>query len=164
MRIGQGFDVHAFADNRPLILAGVTIPYTRGLAGHSDADVVIHALIDALLGALALGDIGMLFPDNDVKFKDIDSRILLKKTMMLIHAEHYQINNIDLTIMAESPKLTPYKAAMRDNLALECHVQVNQVSVKATTTEKLGFIGRGEGIACSAIVLLTPITTHYAQL
>lgn len=165
MRIGQGFDVHAFAHGRPLVLAGVTIPHDRGLAGHSDADVVIHALIDALLGALALGDIGMLFPDSDAQFKNIDSRLLLQKTIELIHNEGYQVNNIDLTIMAEHPKLIPYKIQMRTHLALDCQVQLNQVSVKATTTEKLGFTGRSEGIACSAITLLTPIKRlPYAHL
>ena len=157
MRIGQGFDVHAFAKDRPLVLGGVTIPYERGLAGHSDADVVIHALIDALLGALALGDIGMLFPDTDATYKNIDSRLLLRKAVQLLHDEGYQINNIDLTVMAEAPKLTPYKNSMRLCLAEDCRILNQQVSVKATTTEKLGFTGRGEGIACSAIVLLTPI-------
>lgn len=160
MRIGQGYDVHAFADERRLILAGVDIPYHQGLAGHSDADVVIHALIDALLGALALGDIGMLFPDNDAAYKNIDSRVLLKKTMTMITDHGYRINNIDITIIAEAPKLTAYKAAMRHNLAIDCQVTLNQVSIKATTTEKLGFTGRREGIACTAMVLLTPLNTQ----
>lgn len=164
MRIGQGYDVHAFADQRRLILAGVDIPHTQGLAGHSDADVVIHALIDALLGALALGDIGMLFPDNDATYKNIDSRVLLRKTMALICERAYCINNIDITIIAEAPKLTPYKEAMRNNLAMDCHVTLNQVSVKATTTEKLGFTGRREGIACSAMVLLTPVSLKDSTL
>lgn len=164
MRIGQGYDVHAFADQRRLILAGVDIPHSHGLAGHSDADVVIHALIDALLGALALGDIGMLFPDNDTTFKDIDSRLLLQKTMTMITDQAYRINNIDITIIAEAPKLTPYKEAMRNNIAMDCHVTPNQVSIKATTTEKLGFTGRREGIACMAMVLLTPLHQPYFAL
>lgn len=164
MRIGQGYDVHAFADQRRLILAGVDISHTQGLAGHSDADVVIHALIDALLGALALGDIGMLFPDNDATYKDIDSRLLLQKTMAMIIAQAYRINNIDITIIAEAPKLTPYKEAMRNNLAMDCHITPNQVSIKATTTEKLGFTGRREGIACMATVLLTPLNLPKSAL
>jgi 2-C-methyl-D-erythritol 2,4-cyclodiphosphate synthase len=155
MRIGQGFDVHAFAENRRLVLAGVEIPHSHGLLGHSDADVVIHALIDALLGAAALGDIGMLFPDNDAAFKDIDSRVLLRKTIEMVRNEGYRINNIDLTIMAEAPKLLAYKQQMCANLAEDCRIQANQVNVKATTTEQLGFVGRKEGIASLAIVLLT---------
>lgn len=157
MRIGQGYDVHAFATDRRLVLAGVEIPHPLGLAGHSDADVVIHALIDALLGACALGDIGILFPDHDAAYQNIDSRILLRKAVELVANAGYGINNIDLTIIAEKPKLSPYNTQMRNNLALDCHLAVNQVSVKATTTEKLGFTGREEGIACSAVVLLTSL-------
>ncbi len=165
MRIGQGVDVHAFAEHRRLILAGVEIPHSHGLLGHSDADVVIHALIDALLGAVALGDIGQLFPDTDARYKNCDSRLLLTQTLEWIAAESYQINNIDVTIMAEAPKLSPYKDAMRANLAHDCRIQLSQVSIKATTTEQLGFTGRCEGIACTAIVLLTPMThSSYADL
>jgi 2-C-methyl-D-erythritol 2,4-cyclodiphosphate synthase len=165
MRIGQGFDVHAFAENRRLILAGVEIPYERGLLGHSDADVALHALIDALLGAAALGDIGMLFPDTDQKYKDMDSRVLLRKALELVHNAGYTIANADLTIMAERPKLSPYKDAMRAVIAADLQSELSQISVKATTTEKLGFIGRQEGIACSAIVLLVnQPSTPYANL
>lgn len=164
MRIGHGFDVHALVENRRLILAGVEIPHSHGLLGHSDADVVLHALIDALLGALALGDIGLLFSDQDPQYKDIDSRILVRKTLALVREQSYQINNIDLTIMAETPRLAPYQLSMRQNIAEDCRVALSQVSVKATTTEKLGFTGRQEGIACTAVVLLSPILDNPRDL
>jgi len=154
MRIGQGYDVHAFAENRKLILGGVEVPHDRGLAGHSDADVLIHACCDAILGAAALGDIGQHFPDTSAEFKNVDSRILLKHVMSLIFKKGYSVNNIDATIIAEKPKLSPFIQAMRDNLANDLEVEVDQVNIKATTTEKLGFEGREEGIAAQAIVLL----------
>ena len=154
IRIGQGFDVHAFAENRPLILGGVTIPYALGLAGHSDADVVIHAVVDALLGAAGLGDIGEHFSDRDAQYKNIDSMILLQRSHELLVKHHWQIMNIDITVLAESPKLSPYKLAMQKNFANALGVELSQVNLKATTTEKLGFVGRGEGIACLAVALL----------
>ena len=158
MRIGQGYDVHAFAENRKLILGGVEIPHSKGLAGHSDADVLIHACCDALLGALALGDIGKHFPDTSSDFKNIDSRILLRKVGELIKEKGFMLGNLDSTIIAQQPKLAPYIDAMQKNLAEDLNASVEQISVKATTTEKLGFEGRGEGIAAQAIVLLLPIS------
>ncbi len=154
LRIGQGFDVHAFADGRKLILCGEEIPSDRGLAGHSDADVAIHALMDALLGAAALGDIGMWFPDSDSKFKNIDSGILLKNILASDRFAPYEICNCDLTLIAQKPKLAPWREKMRDNLAGMLGMAKEKVSVKFTTTEKLGFTGREEGIAAGAVVLL----------
>ena len=154
IRIGQGFDVHKFAGNRDLILCGVKVPCELGLLGHSDADVAIHALMDALLGALALADIGSHFPDNDASYKDIDSTVLLKKVLDLPEFSSWQIGNLDITIIAQMPKLAPFREAMQKRLAEICQLPVDAVSVKFTTTEKLGFIGRGEGIAASAVVLL----------
>lgn len=154
IRIGQGFDVHKFAENRDLFLCGVKIPSDMGLLGHSDADVAIHALMDALLGALALADIGTHFPDNDNSFKDIDSTLLLKKVLALPQFSSWQIGNLDITIIAQKPKLAPYREAMCQRLAEVCAIPLDAVSVKFTTTEKLGFTGRGEGIAASAVVLL----------
>lgn len=154
LRVGQGFDVHAFAENRPLILGGVNIPYIYGLAGHSDADVVIHAIIDALLGAAALGDIGTFFPDTDAQYKNIDSRILLRKTLEVLNDRKFTINNLDVTIIAEAPKILPYRDAIKNNLAEDLHISTQHINVKATTTEKLGFTGRKEGIACMVIALL----------
>ncbi len=154
MRIGQGYDVHAFAENRKLILGGVDVPHDLGLAGHSDADVLIHACCDALLGALALGDIGKHFPDTSADFENIDSRILLRHVASLIKENGYSVANLDSTIIAQRPKLAPYIEMMRQNLAEDLTISVNQVSVKATTTEKLGFEGKGEGIASQSIVLL----------
>jgi len=154
MRIGQGYDVHAFAENRKLILGGVNVPHDVGLAGHSDADVLIHACCDALLGALALGDIGKHFPDTSADFKNIDSRILLRHVGALIKENGYCVANLDSTIIAQRPKLAPYIEMMRQNLAEDLAISIAQVSVKATTTEKLGFEGKGEGIASQAIVLL----------
>lgn len=154
MRIGQGFDVHALVAGRPLIIGGVKIPYERGLLGHSDADVLLHAICDALLGAMGLGDIGKHFPDNDATFKNIDSRILLRRTHALIVERNYRASNLDCTIIAEAPKMAPHIDAMRENIAADLGLVVADVNVKATTTEKLGFVGRGEGIAAQASVLL----------
>ena len=154
MRIGQGYDVHAFAENRKLILGGVEVPYERGLAGHSDADVLIHACCDAILGAAALGDIGKHFPDTSADFKNIDSRILLRHVATLIKEKGLSIGNLDATIIAQQPKLAPHIEDMRKNLASDLNIELDQMNVKATTTEKLGFEGRKEGIAAQAVVLL----------
>lgn len=154
IRIGHGFDVHAFGQNRPLIIAGVEVPYHTGFIAHSDGDVALHALTDALLGALALGDIGKLFPDSDMQFKDIDSRILLREAVGLMQQQGYGIGNVDLTIIAQAPKMRPFIDSMREIIAQDLACTIGQVNVKATTTEKLGFTGRGEGIACEAVVLL----------
>lgn len=153
-RIGSGFDVHAFAENRKLILCGVQVPYTQGLLGHSDADVALHALMDALLGAAALGDIGKYFPDTDARYKDADSRKMLLVVNRLLRQEGWQVNNVDITIIAQRPKLAPYIEAMRQSVAGDLQVPVTAVSVKATTTEHLGFTGRGEGIAAEAVASL----------
>ncbi|HEU5377827.1 MAG TPA: 2-C-methyl-D-erythritol 2,4-cyclodiphosphate synthase [Ktedonobacteraceae bacterium] len=154
IRIGSGYDVHAFAPNRPLVLGGVTIPYELGLAGHSDADAVIHAVVDALLGAAALGDIGQHFPSHDVRWKDQPSTVFLTYTFDLLCQQGWRINNIDATIIAERPKMGPHIAAMRSHLAEHLRLDTAQVSVKATTTDGLGFTGRREGIACSAVALI----------
>lgn len=153
-RIGNGFDVHKFIDGTRLVLGGVTIPYEKGMEAHSDGDVVIHALCDAILGALALGDIGQHFPDNDARYKGIDSRKLLQHVVTLMQQRGYVIGNVDITIIAQAPKISPHATAMRSILATELHTTIDQVSVKATTTERLGFTGRGEGIAVLATVLL----------
>lgn len=158
MRIGHGFDVHRFGGDGPCVLGGVKVPYEQGLVAHSDGDVVLHALCDAILGALALGDIGQLYPDNDDAFAGIDSRILLRDVARRMTESGYQIGNLDITIMAQAPKMLPYEAAMRDNIASDLNCELNQVSVKATTTEKLGFVGRKEGIAVEAVVLLQPVS------
>jgi 2-C-methyl-D-erythritol 2,4-cyclodiphosphate synthase len=152
LRIGQGFDVHAFESGRKLILGGVQIAHNQGLAGHSDADVLIHAVIDAFLGALSLGDIGKLFPDNDMSYKDADSMELLKK--VLEKAPNFKLNNLDVTVICERPKIVPYSEEMRKNIASAFNCNINQISIKGTTTEKLGFTGRGEGIAAMAVILL----------
>ena len=154
IRIGFGYDVHAFASGRPLILGGVTIPFERGLSGHSDADTVIHAIVDALLGAAGLGDIGQHFPSTDVRWKNQPSSVFLDHVYELLYQEHYVINNIDATIVAQQPKLAPYIQAMRAHLAEHLHLTKEQVSVKATTTDGLGFAGRKEGVSCYAVVLL----------
>ena len=154
MRIGTGFDVHAFADGRALVIGGVTIAHPRGLAGHSDADVLLHAIADALLGALALGDIGMHFPDTDARFRGADSRALLRHVASLVTARGYAVGNLDATVIAQVPRLAPHIAAMRANLAADLGCALDCVSVKATTTERLGFTGREEGIAAEAVVLL----------
>ncbi|HTP99775.1 MAG TPA: 2-C-methyl-D-erythritol 2,4-cyclodiphosphate synthase [Casimicrobiaceae bacterium] len=154
MRIGTGFDVHAFADDRPLVIGGVTIPQSRGLAGHSDADVLIHAIMDAILGALAMGDIGWHFPNSDPRYKNADSRALLRDVMARIAGNGYAVGNVDATIMAQVPMLAPFIPAMRTAIAADLACDVTQVSIKATTTERLGFVGREEGIAAQAVVLL----------
>lgn len=155
IRIGQGYDVHQLVENRKLILGGVEIPHTKGLLGHSDADVLLHAIIDSLLGALALGDIGNWFPDNDKKYKNANSMELLREVINSSEFKDWEIANVDCTIMAQQPKLSPYIEKMREEIAKTLGVTVNRVSVKATTTEYLGFCGREEGIAASAIVLIT---------
>ncbi|MDR2840557.1 MAG: 2-C-methyl-D-erythritol 2,4-cyclodiphosphate synthase [Paludibacter sp.] len=154
-RIGFGYDVHAFATDRQLWLGGIRIDYHKGLLGHSDADVLIHALCDALLGAASLRDIGYNFPDSDPAYKNIDSKILLKRTMELVRSNGYELCNADCTICAEMPKLNPHIIAMQQVLSDTIAVQPNQISIKATTTEKLGFVGREEGIAAYAVALLT---------
>jgi 2-C-methyl-D-erythritol 2,4-cyclodiphosphate synthase len=153
-RIGHGFDVHAFGGEGPVTLGGVKIDHSHGLIAHSDGDVVLHAVSDALLGALALGDIGHHFPDTDAAFKGIDSRILLRKVFADIKALGYQLGNLDVTIMAQAPKMAPHVFAMRECLAADLQCAIDQVNVKATTTEKLGFVGRKEGIAVEAVVLV----------
>ncbi len=154
LRIGQGYDVHRFKDDGDVILGGVKIPYERGLEAHSDGDVVLHALCDALLGAVAMGDIGKHFPDTDPNFKGADSRVLLRYVYDLVTKKGYRLGNADITIIAQAPKMSPYTAEMCANIAADLNVAVNQVNVKATTTEQLGFEGRKEGIAVQAIVLL----------
>ncbi|MDP5135267.1 2-C-methyl-D-erythritol 2,4-cyclodiphosphate synthase [Rheinheimera baltica] len=154
MRIGHGFDVHAFGGDDPLILGGVKIAYEQGLLAHSDGDVVLHALADALLGAIAAGDIGHHFPDTDASFKGIDSRILLRKVFADVSAAGFKVGNLDITIMAQAPKMAPHISAMRRCIADDLACELTQVNVKATTTEKLGFVGRKEGIAVEAVVLL----------
>lgn len=153
-RIGQGLDVHAFEEGDFVTLAGVKIPHTHGLKAHSDGDVVLHALSDALLGALALGDIGQHFPDTDPQYKGADSRVLLKHVYALIQAQGYQLNNADITVACERPKLAPHNLTMRQSIAEVMGIDIEQISLKATTTEKLGFTGRQEGIFASAVVLL----------
>jgi 2-C-methyl-D-erythritol 2,4-cyclodiphosphate synthase len=155
MRIGHGYDAHAFEAGRPLILGGVTIPHDKGLKAHSDGDAVIHALCDALLGAAALGDIGKYFPDTDKKFKNIDSRILLRKVAELLAKEGHTISNVDITILAQAPKLAPYLDDMRNNIAEDLKTPMKNISIKATTTERMGFVGREEGIAVYAVALLS---------
>ena len=157
MRIGYGFDTHALVEGRKLILGGVEIPFEKGLLGHSDADVLLHAITDALLGALALGDIGQHFPDTDPKFKGADSRKLLIHSYELIKKEGYQLANVDATVVAQRPKLMPHIPEIRKTIAQDLQVQINQISVKATTSEKMGFVGREEGITVSAVALLVPI-------
>ena len=153
-RTGIGFDVHSFADDRKLIIGGVEIPYEKGLAGHSDADVLLHSITDALLGSLALGDLGKHFPDSDQKYKDADSKILLKESYNLIKEKGYIIGNIDAVVTAQKPKLSPYIDEMRKIISKLLDTEIENVSVKATTTEKLGYIGREEGIAAFATVLV----------
>lgn len=154
IRVGQGFDVHAFAKNRKLIIGGVAIPYEFGLAGHSDADVLLHAICDALLGAAGLGDIGRHFPDTDAAYKDIDSRELLRDVFANIRNLGWTVGNVDATLIVQAPKMAPHIQAMVENIAADLGIRLDQVNVKATTTEKLGFTGRGEGIAAQAICLL----------
>lgn len=154
MRIGFGYDVHKLAEGRRCVLCGVDIPHDKGLLGHSDADAAIHALCDALLGAAALGDIGRLFPDTSDEFKDIDSRILLRRVVERVHDKGFWIENIDITIAAQKPKLLPYIEKMRENMANDLKIDIGCVNIKGTTTEKLGFEGRGEGISAYAVALL----------
>lgn len=153
-RIGHGYDVHRLTEGRKLILGGVDIPYEKGLLGHSDADVLAHAISDALLGAAALGDIGHLFPDNDDRFLGADSMVLLSEVCRVVREAGYEIGNIDSTVLAQAPKLAPHIAAMRANIAKACGVTISQISVKATTEEKLGFTGSGEGMAAHAVALI----------
>ncbi|MDQ2714370.1 MAG: 2-C-methyl-D-erythritol 2,4-cyclodiphosphate synthase [Chloroflexota bacterium] len=153
-RIGSGYDVHAFTRDRPLVLGGVTIPFEYGLAGHSDADTVIHAVVDALLGAAALGDIGTHFPSHDTRWKDQPSSVFLDYTYTLLQEQQWRISNIDATIVAERPRMTPHVQAMRAHLAEHLHLSIEQVSIKAKTTDGLGFAGRREGIACYAVALI----------
>lgn len=154
MRIGHGYDVHRFGAGQEIVLGGVHIPHHRGLEAHSDGDVLIHAVCDALLGAIGQGDIGRHFPDTDPANADIDSRVLLRRVMELVHAGAWRLANLDATLVAQAPRMAPHIDAMRENLAADLAVAVNQVNVKATTTEKLGFTGREEGIAAHAVVLL----------
>ncbi|WP_066366273.1 2-C-methyl-D-erythritol 2,4-cyclodiphosphate synthase [Neobacillus fumarioli] len=153
-RIGQGFDVHQFAEGRPLIIGGVTIPYEKGLAGHSDADVLLHAISDACLGAIGEGDIGKHFPDTDLKFKGADSAKLMEHVWQLVKSKGYELVNADCTIIAQKPKMAPYIEQMCTRIAELLEAAPEQINVKATTTERLGFTGRGEGIASQAVVLL----------
>lgn len=164
MRIGQGFDVHALVEGRPLIIGGVTIPFERGLAGHSDADVLLHALCDALIGAAGLGDIGKHFPDTDPQYKGADSRVLLRAVVQLLQQRGFSVINADSTIIAQAPKMAPHIAAMRANIAADLGVTVDDVNVKAKTAEKLGFVGRGEGIVAEAVVLIQrAVTTPFSR-
>ena len=150
-RVGTGFDVHRFETGRNLILGGVKIPYENGLAGHSDADVLLHALMDALLGAAALGDIGVHFPDTDDRYKGISSLILLSKVRELLNENFYSIGNVDITVIAQKPKISPYTEEMKSNISSVLKIEKNRINIKGTTTEKLGFTGRGEGIAAEAV-------------
>ncbi|MFO1436183.1 MAG: 2-C-methyl-D-erythritol 2,4-cyclodiphosphate synthase [Gammaproteobacteria bacterium] len=154
MRVGQGFDAHRFQAGRRLVLGGVDIPYELGMEAHSDGDVVIHAICDALLGAAAMGDIGKHFPDTDQNIKNIDSRLILRHIVSLLQQRGYRIGNVDATIVAQMPKMAPHIAAMRANLAMDMQIELDAVNVKATTTEKMGFTGRGEGIAAMAVATL----------
>ena len=154
IKVGQGFDVHQLVSGRKCIIGGVEIPFDKGLDGHSDADVLLHAISDALLGAAGLGDIGKHFPNTDPSIKNIDSRNILKKVVLLLHEKKYSIINIDATVICELPKLTPYIDRMKNNIASDCNIEINAVNIKATTTETLGFTGRGEGMAAQAICLV----------
>lgn len=153
-RIGHGYDVHRLVENRKLILGGVEIPYEKGLLGHSDADVLLHALMDALLGAAAMGDIGHLFPDNDEKYKGADSRVLLREVVLRLQGNGYAVGNVDVTLIAQRPKVAPYISAMRDNIASDLGITAEFVNVKATTEEHLGFTGSGEGMSAHAVALI----------
>jgi 2-C-methyl-D-erythritol 2,4-cyclodiphosphate synthase len=155
MRVGQGFDVHALVAGRPLVIGGVEIPFDRGLAGHSDADVLLHAITDALLGAAALGDIGKHFPDTDARYRDADSRVLLRETVRLLGERGFAVVNVDATVITEAPRLARYIPAMVQNIAADLGIPGAAVSVKAKTCERLGFVGRGEGIVAEAIALVS---------
>jgi len=157
IRIGQGFDVHAFGEGDHITLGGVNIPHDRGLVAHSDGDVLIHALCDALLGAVALGDIGRHFPDSDDQYRGIDSRQLLRHVIDLLRSAGWRLGNADLTVVTQSPRVSPHVSAMVELLAADCDCLPKQINIKATTTERLGFTGRGEGIACYAVVLVVAV-------
>jgi 2-C-methyl-D-erythritol 2,4-cyclodiphosphate synthase len=163
MRIGQGFDAHRLVEGRPLIIGGVRIPHPRGLEGHSDADVLLHAVCDALIGAAALGDIGRHFPDSDPQYKDVDSRRLLRATAGLLQGHGWSVVNVDATIIAQAPRMAPHVGAMVANIAADLGVAAGAVNVKAKTTEMLGFTGRGEGIAAEAVALIAPLAVPPAQ-
>ena len=154
MRIGHGYDVHKFDKDRPLFLGGVEIPFEMGLLGHSDADVVLHAVMDSILGALAKGDIGKIFPDSDDRYLNIDSKLLLKQVAVILNGEGYALSNMDITIIAQVPKLSPYITKMRKTIASILNTDIKNISVKATTEEKMGFTGRKEGISCHAVCLI----------
>ncbi len=154
MRIGQGFDVHALVEGRKLVVGGVVIPHDKGLAGHSDADVLLHAICDALLGAAALGDIGSHYPDSDPQYSEVDSRELLRATAKKVAAAGYKVVNVDATIIAQAPRMAPHIAAMVANIAADCAIEPSRVNIKAKTTERLGFTGRGEGMAAEAVAVL----------
>ena len=156
MRIGYGYDVHAFGPGTLIVLGGVKIPHTHSLVAHSDGDVVIHSLVDAILGALCLGDIGTHFPDTEDSNKDLDSRIFLRYAADLISSNEYVLGNADITVITEAPNLAPHKVSIRECLASDLSANMDQINVKATTAERLGFIGRGEGIACHSMVILAP--------
>jgi len=156
MRIGHGFDAHRLCEGDHIIIGGVRIPHTHGMLAHSDGDVLIHAICDALLGAIAYGDIGRLFPDTDPAFKGVDSTLLLEKVMQEVAAQGFRVGNLDATVIAQAPRMQPHVAAMRERIGRLLGVQVDEVNVKATTTEKMGYTGRGEGIAAHAVVLLLP--------
>ena len=160
MRIGHGYDVHRLVPDRKLILGGVDIPWEKGLLGHSDADVLVHAIMDAILGAAALGDIGMLFPDSDPRYKGADSLALLREVVRVTAEAGYRVENIDATVLAQAPKLSPHKEQMRRNIAAAAGLDISRVNVKATTEEGLGFTGSGEGIAAHAVVLLEKLTRN----
>ncbi len=160
MRIGFGCDVHAFDENRPLVLGGVEIPHTHGLLGHSDADVLLHAICDALLGAAALGDIGRHFPDSDSSYKGISSLVLLRRTVVLVRERGFEVENIDTTLVLQKPRLAPHIHQMVENISNATNILQSCINVKATTTERLGFTGREEGVAAYAVVLLRDISTH----
>lgn len=157
IRIGQGFDVHRLVEGRKCIIGGVDIPFEKGLDGHSDADVLLHAICDALLGAAALGDIGKHFPPSDMRYKGIDSRQLLRHVVLLLKSKGFAIGNIDATVICEAPKLSSHTAQMCSNIAEDCNTDVSRINIKATTTEKLGFTGRGEGVAAEAVCVLQSI-------
>ncbi len=159
-RIGHGYDVHRFGEGDHVTLGGVKIAYEKGLVAHSDGDVLLHALTDALLGAAALGDIGKHFPDTDPQFEDADSRILLRHAISLIHSKGYQVGNVDVTLIAQAPRVSTFTAQMCENIAQDLGVELSQVNVKATTTEKLGFVGEKKGIACEAVALLVSTDTQ----
>ena len=157
LRIGHGYDVHRLTEGRALVLGGVTIPHERGLLGHSDADVVLHALMDAMLGAAALGDIGRLFPDSDPRYQGADSRVLLREMASRLARAGWAVGNVDVTLVAQRPKVAPYVPRMRENIAADLGVELDAVSIKATTEEGLGFTGAGEGMAAHAVAILIPI-------